>query len=131
MKNSALLGKKILIAEDNDANILLMTSLMEIWGIECGVAVDGDEAVSMARAIAYDAVLMDIHMPKQNGINAVRKIREFSKVPVIAITASMSTVDLRGAMGAGVNDYIIKPVKSAHLFELLKKYIGIANEGII
>jgi CheY-like chemotaxis protein len=123
MNEPALLGKKILIADDMEINVTLMTTLLKNWGCESAVAVDGDQAVTMARATSYDAVLMDIHMPKQNGIQAIRKIREFSKVPIIAVTSSMSTADLRGAMGAGVNDYILKPVKRDHLLELLKKYL--------
>jgi CheY-like chemotaxis protein len=123
MNEPQLPGKKILVADDTEINVTLLTTLLKIWGCESAVAVDGEQAVTMAKATSYDAILMDIHMPKQDGIQAIRKIREFSKVPIIAVTASMSTVDLRGAMGAGVNDYILKPVKQEHLLELLKKHL--------
>jgi two-component system, sensor histidine kinase len=123
MEKQELPGKKILIADDTEVNVVLLTSLLKTWGCESAVAVDGDQAVSMATATPYDVILMDIHMPKLNGVQAIRKIRGFSKVPIIAITGSMSTADLRAAMSAGVNDYILKPVKRDHLLELLKKYL--------
>jgi CheY-like chemotaxis protein len=120
-KKMELAGKKILVVEDNETNAQLLEAFLEEWGCENFRAVNGLEAITMAQSNVFDAIFMDIHMPGMTGIAAVRKIREFSKVPIIAITASMLTSDLRAAMGAGVNDYVLKPVKSAHLFDVLKK----------
>ena len=115
--------KRILIAEDNEINAMVFSSFLDEWGCESTLAVNGAEAVSLVHDKAFDAILMDIHMPILNGNLATKKIREFSNVPIIALTASTQESDIREATDAGANDYLLKPVSSSHLFQVLSKYL--------
>ncbi len=116
--------KRILIAEDNEINALVFSSFLEEWGCEVTIAVNGAEAVSQVHEAVYEAILMDIHMPILNGNKATAKIREFNTaIPIIALTASTVEEDIRDAMNAGANDYLLKPISSAHLFQVLSKYL--------
>jgi CheY-like chemotaxis protein len=116
--------KRVLVAEDNEINAMVFCSFLEEWGIQTFTAINGAEAVSQAHDSGFDAILMDIHMPVLNGNDATRRIREFNAtIPVIALTASTSEDDLRDALAAGANDYLLKPVSSTHLFQLLSRYL--------
>lgn len=119
-------NSKILLAEDNEINAMVFSSFLEEWGVESTVVSNGVEAVSQVHNNLFDvdAVLMDIHMPMLNGIQATKKIREFNPtIPIIALTASTRDEDIREVMEAGANDYLLKPVSSTHLFQVLSKYL--------
>ncbi len=119
-------NKRLLLAEDNEINALVFLSFLEEWGLDSVVAVNGEEAIASVHnsLFAVDVILMDIHMPVLNGIQAIRKIREFNlTVPIIALTASTGDNDIRQAMEAGANDYLLKPVSSTSLFQTLSKYL--------
>ena len=117
-------SKKVLLVEDNNINAEVFTSFLEEWGCHCTVAVNGAQAVLQVHDEHYDGVLMDIHMPVLNGNLATSKIREFNPtIPIIALTASTREEDIREALRAGVNDYLLKPVSSVSLFNLLVKYL--------
>jgi CheY-like chemotaxis protein len=116
--------KKILIAEDNEINAMVFSSFLEEWGVETSTAINGADAVSQVHDIKFDAILMDIHMPILNGNEATKKIRDFnSDIPIIALTASTNEYDYQEAINCGVNDYLVKPVSSANLFQVLSKYL--------
>lgn len=116
--------KRILVAEDNEINAIVFSNFLEEWGCEVTIAVNGAEAVSRAHDATYEVILMDIHMPILNGNKAIVKIREFNAtIPIIALTASTVEDDIGDAMNAGANDYLLKPISSAHLFQVLSKYL--------
>ena len=115
--------KRILIAEDNDSNYMLMTYILKSR-YEIFRAFNGREAVEKARAEKPDMVLMDIKMPIMDGMEATRLIRtEMPDLPIIALTANAFDNDRQQAMAAGCNDFVSKPVNAALCLELIAKYI--------
>ena len=116
--------KRILIAEDNDSNYLLMSYILKSH-YEFSRALNGREAVEKVKAERPDMVLMDIQMPIMDGLEATRLIRaEMADLPIIALTANAFDNDRQQAMDAGCNDFISKPVNAALCLELIAKYIG-------
>lgn len=111
----------ILIAEDNDSNYLLVKAILRSSNLER--AVNGAEAVEMAKGKRYSIILMDLTMPVMDGLEATRKIRAFDKeIPIIALTANAFDSDRDDAMAAGCNDFLTKPIKLLELENKLKKY---------
>jgi CheY-like chemotaxis protein len=116
--------KKILVAEDNDSNYVLMTYLLK-KDFEFDRAVNGKVAVEMAEANAYDLILMDIKMPIMDGLEATRKIREkMPDLPIVALTANAFDSDRAAAEAAGCNGFLSKPVNRDECITLLKKILG-------
>ena len=104
--------KKILIAEDNDSNFILMTYILKKY-YQFERAKNGQEAVEMAEKNTYDIVLMDIKMPIMDGLEATKAIKEkFPNLPIIALTANAFDSDRQLALEAGCNDFLSKPVSS-------------------
>jgi CheY-like chemotaxis protein len=116
-------GTKILLAEDNEINAMVFSTFLEEWGCDTTLAVNGAEAVSLAHEKPFDLILMDIYMPILNGTLATKKIREFSEIPIIALTASTQESDTREAIEAGANNFLLKPVSSTQLFQTLSKWL--------
>ena len=111
--------KSILIAEDIDSNYMLVKAILK--NVELTRAITGKEAVELAAARHYDAILMDMKMPVMNGIEATRKIREFDKItPIIAVTANAFDSDKVEAMEAGCDAFVTKPVKKKELEDVLR-----------
>ncbi len=110
--------KSILVAEDIDSNYMLVKAILR--GCELTRAVTGKEAVDLASAHSYDAILMDMKMPVMGGIEATRKIREFdTATPIIAVTANAFDSDREEAMKAGCTAFVTKPLKKSDLRQLL------------
>ncbi|NUN66015.1 PAS domain S-box protein [Pseudanabaena biceps] len=108
----------ILLAEDNDANILTFTSYLTAINYRVIVAKNGEEAVSMAKANAPDIILMDIQMPIVDGFEATQQIRldpNLIDTPIIALTALAMEGDRERCLASGMNRYISKPLKLKHL----------------
>lgn len=115
-------GVKVLVAEDNETNANLVARYLRAQGAEVGVARDGAEAVAMAAAGGWDAVLMDIQMPRMDGITATRTIREQqsrAQLPIIATTSFAMPHDRRRALEAGMNEYMAKPLRLKQLTRLI------------
>ena len=109
---------RILVAEDNDSNFLLVRSILKDYDLLR--VTNGVEAVEEIRNGKFDFVLMDLKMPVMDGLVATRKIREFnSDIPIVALTANAFDTDRASAMDAGCNAFLPKPVKRKQLFELL------------
>lgn len=109
---------KILVAEDNDSNFLLVRNILKDYDLLR--VTNGVEAVEEIRNGKFDFVLMDLKMPVMDGLVATRKIREFnSDIPIVALTANAFDADRASAMDAGCNAFLPKPVKRKQLFELL------------
>ena len=116
--------KKILVAEDNDSNFILMTYILKKY-YEYGRAKNGQEAVDMVENGTYDMVLMDIKMPVLDGLEATKAIREkHPDLPIVALTANAFDSDRQLAMQAGCNDFLSKPVSSDICIKTIRKYIG-------
>ncbi len=118
---------KVLVVEDIALNQLLMRTLLDDFGFECEIAGNGKIAVEKLEAGNYDIVLMDLQMPEMNGFEATEYIRKImnSKIPIIALTADVTTVDLAKCNAVGMNDYISKPVDErllhTKIMDLVKK----------
>ena len=123
----------VLVAEDIPLNQLLMRTLLDDFGFKCDIASNGKIAVEKLMANSYDIVLMDLQMPEMTGFEATEYIRHSlnSKIPIIALTADVTTVDLAKCKAVGMNDYIAKPVDERHLYSkiigLVSKKSGIKN----
>jgi CheY-like chemotaxis protein len=116
--------KKILIAEDNDSNFVLMSYILKKY-YQFERARNGREAVEMVDKNQYDIVLMDIKMPIMDGLEATKAIREkHPDLPILALTANAFDSDRQLAMEVGCNDFLSKPVSSEECIETIKRYIG-------
>jgi signal transduction histidine kinase/DNA-binding response OmpR family regulator len=122
-----LLGKVVLIADDDMRNIYSLTNILEQEGIQVICAYDGQQAIALLKENKnIDMVLMDIMMPNMNGYEATREIRknpEWEHLPVIAVTAKAMTGDREKCMEAGASDYITKPIQVEQLISLMKVWM--------
>lgn len=123
-------GKKVLLVEDNELNREISTAVLEEFGFEITCAEDGDIAVDMIRNAEmgdYDVILMDIQMPRLNGYDATRQIRELgtpiSRIPIIAMTANAFAEDRVAALEAGMDGHLAKPIDLNALRETLAIFI--------
>lgn len=122
----------ILLAEDNEANISTFFSYLEAKGYQIILAMDGQEAVNLAKTYQPDLILMDIQMPKMDGIEAIKQIRLDAKlmnIPIIALTALAMTGDREGCLEAGANDYLTKPVMLKQLVVTIKQLLTKSQES--
>jgi len=114
----------VLIVEDHIVNQTLMTKFCEKFDVEYDLAVNGQEAVQMAKENNYDLILMDCQMPVMNGFDATRRIREFdSTILIVAMTAYTSPEDKQKCLDSGMNDFMSKPID----FKRLKNLIGASD----
>ncbi|MDD4921114.1 MAG: ATP-binding protein [Bacteroidales bacterium] len=120
---------KVLVAEDIALNQLLMKTILDDFGFERDIAENGKIAIEKLQNTAYDIILMDLQMPEMNGFEATDYIRNTmnSKVPIIALTADVTTVDLAKCRAVGMNDYIAKPVDERLLYS---KIVGLVKKPI-
>ncbi len=103
----------VLIVEDNEANLLLIQEVLRPLGFQILLARDGEEGVRLAREKLPDLIVMDIQLPRMDGLTATRLIKstpETSKIPIIAVTAHALLRDRENAQKAGCNDYVTKPL---------------------
>ena len=114
-KNTSI---KVLVAEDIALNQLLMKTLLDDFGFECDIAENGAIAIEKLKTQSYDIILMDLQMPEINGFEATEYIRNKlnSDIPIIALTADVTTVDLAKCKSVGMNDYIAKPADERLLY---------------
>lgn len=116
---------KILVVEDMELNQLLMKTVLDDFGFECEIAGNGKIAVEKLEKNTYDIILMDLQMPEMNGFEATEYIRKTLKLtlPIIALTADVTTVDVAKCKAVGMNDYISKPVDERLLYSKLISFI--------
>jgi len=116
--------KKILVAEDNDSNFILMTYILKKF-YQFERAKNGQEAVDMVEKGEYDLVLMDIKMPIMNGLEATKKIKEtHPSLPIIALTANAFDSDRQIAFDAGCDEFLSKPISSDLCLKTIAKVLG-------
>lgn len=119
-----LVGKRILVTDDNDMNRLVAATILENYGATILEAVNGQDAAEKALASNPDLILMDIQMPVMDGYDATRALRnKQSAIPIIALTANAIKGEQEKCLQAGMNDYIAKPFKEEEFLRLLAKWI--------
>ena len=120
-------GQRILVAEDNPLNREVLCELLERLGLHVDTVTDGAEAVDAARQVHYDLILMDLQMPRMDGLAATRALRQlpaYQATPIIAVTANTFVEDRTSALAAGMNDHLAKPVDPAALHTVLDHWLG-------
>lgn len=120
---------QILVAEDNPFNQKLMKRIINKLGHSFTLANNGLEAVQLVQENPFDIILMDVHMPEMDGLEACRQIREFEKnsetrIPILAVTAAVMKGDIDECIASGMDDFIPKPIKTEMLEKKLWDLFG-------
>ena len=120
---------RVLVVEDMALNQLLMKTLLDELGFERDIASNGKIAIEKLQQQQYDIILMDLHMPEMNGFEATEYIRKEmkSQIPIIALSADVTTVDLTKCRAVGMNDYVAKPVDERFLFNKIIELVNKQN----
>jgi len=129
-EDSEIKNIKVLVVEDIALNQLLMKTLLDDFGFDRDIAANGKIAIEKLQNKSYDIILMDLQMPEMNGFEATDYIRNKmnSKIPIIALTADVTTVDLAKCKAVGMNDYIAKPVDEKLLYS---KIVGLVKKPVL
>ena len=123
----SIAGKRVLVAEDNKTNQMLITILLEELELDVCVADDGAIAEELYKKEHFDIVLMDINMPNKNGTDAMLAIREYEEdlhTPIVALTANAVSGDREKYLEQGFDAYLAKPIDSDALKDILEHYLG-------
>jgi PAS domain S-box-containing protein len=125
---SGLEGKKVLVAEDNKINFFVANKFLSGWGIIVTHAENGQIALNELEKKEFDLILMDLHMPVMDGLEATRIIRKSENqkirdIPIVALTAAIMSENHDKIDDLSINDYVLKPFKPHDLFDRIKKHI--------
>jgi CheY-like chemotaxis protein/HPt (histidine-containing phosphotransfer) domain-containing protein len=125
----------VLVAEDNPVNQLVASDLLDWLGCRVDLVGNGREAIAAVESTHYDLILMDVHMPEMDGLEATRLIRarersagRRSAVPIVALTANALSGDREACLAAGMSDYLSKPITRAALATMLARHLGTADD---
>jgi PAS domain S-box-containing protein len=129
---TGLEGKKILMAEDNKINFFVANKFLTSWGVNVTHAENGKIAIEILEKEDFDLVIMDLHMPVMDGIEATKIIREspdnrINSIPVIALTAAIMSESHDKIEGLAINDYVLKPFKPRDLFDKIYKNVRVSQ----
>jgi signal transduction histidine kinase/ActR/RegA family two-component response regulator len=119
-------GATVLLAEDNPVNQMLASELLNLAGLQVVLAQTGEEAVAAFQRQPIDLVLMDVHMPEMDGLEATRRIRgtpQGRRVPILAMTASVMQEERQACEEAGMDEHLNKPIDVAVLYPTLLKWL--------
>ena len=120
-------GLRILVVEDNVLNQRVMGLMLKKFGVEMSLAGDGQEALDICAKKSFDAILMDCQMPRLDGFEATRQLREREaggpRIPIIALTAGAFETDRERCLASGMDDYLTKPVDGKQLLQALRKRV--------
>ncbi len=124
LNNEMLKGKRILLADDDSYNRELAHTILKNWDTKFDIVKNGEEALEKAKKQPYDLILMDIHMPKLNGMQATKQIKTEEQslnqnTQIVALTANITKSDIIEYMKSGMDDYIIKPIKEEDFYNKL------------
>ena len=125
-------GPTVLVVEDFEDNRFMMRRLLEMCGYRVVEAVNGEQAVETARTERPDLILMDLSLPKLDGLAATRRIRQtdgLGEVPIVAVSAHDTSDFHADALAAGCNEYVTKPIDFDQLESLLKKLLEKQETG--
>ncbi|MEO0895435.1 MAG: ATP-binding protein [Bacteroidota bacterium] len=127
LDNGELKGLRVLVAEDNAVNRMIVGRFLKKWGVDTQFAHDGEEAVDKVVKGDFDLILMDIHMPNMDGLQASKMIRDEleldqASLPIVALTASTLEEDRQKARAAGMVGYVGKPFDPKDLFQKIMRY---------
>ena len=127
-KDIVYTDKKVLLVEDNEMNIRLFSFLLKRVKINFDIAIEGKQALDMFRKNHYDLILTDINIPNITGDEMTRIIRKEednaqSKIPIVALTASILVSEIEHYLAAGINQVLIKPFTEPQFKEVLEKYL--------
>jgi CheY-like chemotaxis protein len=124
---------RVLLAEDNEINALLATTILEEAGFSVEAVINGAEAVEAARRGSFDLVLMDVQMPVMDGLAATRMIRALggpaSEVTIVALTANAMRSDQDACLAAGMDDFISKPLEPDNFLTVIGRHVGVGDGG--
>lgn len=126
----------VLLVEDNKINSLLASHILKSWDYEVDLAWDGIEAIDQVKKNKYDIILMDISMPRMDGLETTRHLREMKnnnseRIPIIAMSAHADKTHFEQAIKSGMNDYLSKPFQAEELSNVLSKYINRKNQNLV
>jgi CheY-like chemotaxis protein len=125
---------RVLLAEDNPVNQTVARGMLRHFGIEADIVADGQAAVAAAQACAYDLIFMDCNMPLMDGYTASRVIRAQEpatrRLPIIALTAAAGEDDRAQCLAAGMDDYVLKPVRMADLQRVLEAWLPVPEPQV-
>ena len=119
-------GARILLVEDDEINQQVAREMLESYGIQVALAVNGEEAIARLKEEQFDGVLMDMQMPVMDGVSTTREIRknpQYAEMPIIALTANVMVRDQKEILAAGMNDHIGKPIDPDRLVAILAKWV--------
>lgn len=127
-------GTSILVVEDNDMNQRLIKRILSKWDCQFEIANNGLEGVQLAQQKKYDIILMDIHMPEMDGVEATIEIRNLNssknqKTPIIALTAAALMDERKKVFEAGMNDFMVKPFVPEELKKTILKHLDECTEA--
>lgn len=132
--NDGAIAGRILIAEDNSTNQLVITRMLDKWGCKYHVVANGNEVLGAMRGAHFDLILMDCQMPEMDGYAASQIIRKSdtldSAIPIVALTANAVSGDELKCREAGMNEYLSKPIDRRALEAVLRKYLGGQKSGL-
>ena len=117
---------RVLVAEDNAVNQLLVRRMFEKLGIRIDLAANGLEAVEMAAELKYDIIFMDCSMPELDGYEATALLRDRhrgARIPIIALTANAMSEDRARCLNAGMDDHLTKPVRLEDIRSALVRWV--------
>lgn len=120
---------KLLMAEDNDVNALVLGKIIKKWGIQYHRVSNGKLAVEAVQDGEYDCILMDIQMPVMNGFDATEKIKEITDVPVLALSAADKVEVMERIEKTGFDGYVAKPIDASELLRKIKEVLKIASQS--
>jgi CheY-like chemotaxis protein len=127
---SAPTGQTLLLVEDNEDNRIIYTTVLRHVGYHVVEAVDGAQAIALARSVVPDLILMDISIPQVDGWEATRILRRdpiTKDIPIIALTAHAMTDDREKATALGFTSYLAKPVEPRAVVAEVRRWIGSGN----
>jgi CheY-like chemotaxis protein/HPt (histidine-containing phosphotransfer) domain-containing protein len=125
----------VLLVEDNEVNRRVALAVLRKLGLEAHAAVDGEQAVAFTAETRYDLVLMDMHMPNMDGLEATRAIRAreagtAERLPIVAMTANVLGEARAACFEAGMDDFLPKPFAREHLLQALRRWVPVDSAAV-